>query len=73
MTEIFVFLITLVICATVIVWKALDLLIDGVNVFDVFRKKDNKTKKKTEISNNTWKYRTSEQIKKKNEHEVSGK
>lgn len=45
MTEIFVFLITLAICATVIAWKVLDLLADGVNVFTLLKKKDKKSKK----------------------------
>lgn len=64
MTEIFVFLITLVICATVIAWKVLDLLADGVNVCSLFKKKDKKPKKNTS-DNNSWKYSENSKFTKK--------
>ena len=45
MTGIFIFLTVLAICFTVLVWKMLDLLADGVNVFTILKKKDKKNKK----------------------------
>lgn len=72
MTEIFVFLTVVVICATVLVWKALDLLVDGVNICSLFKKKEKKPKKNVS-DNQTWKYSESNKFTKKTVNEVSGK
>lgn len=42
MTEVFLFMAVIVVCFTVLVWKALDLLDNGVNIFSFFKKKKEK-------------------------------